>query len=84
MIHLYKAGGAWKHGDLEYTVKAFPRLKVKFALADGWVKSLDELTEVDGKTDKQALQALLDEAGIEYDKRWGVDKLEALLNGGQN
>ena len=84
MIHLYKLGGAWKHGDIEYTVKAFPRLKVRQQLANGWVRSVDELTAVDGKTDKQALCELLDKAEIEYDKRWGVDKLEALLNGGDN
>lgn len=33
----------------------------------------------DGKVDKTEVMAALDKAGVEYDKRWGLERLKALL-----
>ena len=33
----------------------------------------------DGKVDKAEVMAALDKAGVEYDKRWGLERLKGLL-----
>ena len=41
MIHVYKYGGDWSAGDLQYTVKCVN--DPKSYLLDGWVLSLSEV-----------------------------------------
>lgn len=43
MIHVYKAGGPWKSGDKEYTIKAIEQNDKSKFLSDGWVLSLDDV-----------------------------------------
>ena len=46
MIHVFKAGGDWTSPDgVDYTVKAVGAESVNKFLADGWKKTLAEVSE---------------------------------------
>lgn len=50
MLHIYKAGGAWKKEDgTEYTIKAIESSRKAEHLKDGWVTSLDDVEAVKAK-----------------------------------
>lgn len=83
MIHVYKAGGEWVDPKgREYTIKCINLEDEPAYLAEGWVRTFDECfpEEVTEPT-KEELIAALEEAGIDYDKRWGVEKLKEALGG---
>jgi hypothetical protein len=42
MINVFKAGGAWKSGDFDYTVKSVNRSKVAELIEEGYSLTLDE------------------------------------------
>lgn len=42
MINVFKAGGAWKSGDFDYTVKAVNISKSRELIKDGWFATLEE------------------------------------------
>ncbi len=46
-----------------------PKLEVK----------VDPDADEGGKADKTEVMAALDKAGVEYDKRWGLERLKGLL-----
>lgn len=45
----------------------------------GYLPKLEADANEDGKVDKTEVMAALDKAGVEYDKRWGLERLKALL-----
>jgi hypothetical protein len=49
------------------------------ARADGYRMLSEPSAEAAPPDDREALHAALDAAGVDYDKRWGVAKLRALL-----
>ena len=52
MLHIYKAGGAWKKEDgTEYTIKAIEPSRKAEHLKDGWVASLDLIATEDPETE---------------------------------
>ena len=56
MLHIYKAGGAWKKEDgTEYTIKAIEPSRKAEHLKDGWVASLDLIATEDPETDNDNL-----------------------------
>ncbi len=42
MINVFKAGGAWKSGDFEYTVKAVSISKSRELIEGDWFATLEE------------------------------------------
>lgn len=78
MLHVYKLGGPWKKGEVDYTIKCINVDELSFYLSQGWVQSFEELTSFS----KEELIKQLEERDIKHDGRWGIEKLqEALENG---
>ena len=81
--------------DVDYIV-ANSEDKLTQLIKDGWVKTIYETkgdkNAVQGKNEgqkqgqdakevtKEQLWAELDTQGVEYDKRWGVERLQGLVN----
>lgn len=42
MINVFKAGGAWKSGDFDYTVKSVNKSKVAGLVEEGYSLTLEE------------------------------------------
>ena len=42
MINVFKAGGAWKLGSFEYTVKSVPESKARELIKGDWFATLEE------------------------------------------
>lgn len=42
MINVFKAGGAWKSGSFDYTVKCVEKPEALELSEDGWFKTLEE------------------------------------------
>jgi len=91
---LYRCPGAQSFEGVSCETTIVDELDVPSALADGWHRNWVEagrtvvarLAEneqqqeaVAQKLDKPAICAALDAADIQYDKRWSVEKLTALL-----
>ena len=87
MINVFKNGGAWKTVEgLEYTAKNIEQKDLKEHLANGWVKSLGELTlksvnslGVDGGEYERELRDKIKALGGKAGGRASIETLEAKL-----
>lgn len=70
MQHIYKLGGSYKSGDVEYSIKSVMAKDVHFFLDKGWATSLDTLP-IDGECEEVI------EEGSEYEASLRV-KIKAL------
>jgi hypothetical protein len=99
MIHIYKQGGPYKAGDIEYSLKSVANKDAEYFLNKGWAKSLNTMpieaefevvekqaviTELTEDEQKQILMDKLDEYGIHANSRWGLDTLQNKLSEMQN
>lgn len=82
---VYKLASADNHDYLieeeYYYFLAVDESDVDAYLGDGWYLTTPEAKSGTQVATKDALWAQLDSLGIEYDKRWGIEKLQGLLNG---
>lgn len=60
-----------------------PDYKLKYWLGLGFQVVEQEKTKEPDIDERETLQAELDALGIEYDGRWGVDKLKEVLEGAE-
>lgn len=51
MIHIYKHGGSWTRDGIEYTVEVVSYKRIEQRLAEGWVRSFEELKNHDEAVD---------------------------------
>jgi len=77
MIHIYKQGGPYKAGDIEYSLRSVASKDVEYFLDKGWSTSLDKMP-IEGEFEVIEKQTAIDPFELTEDEQKQVlmDKLD--------
>lgn len=78
-MFVYKLGGDWSKGGIEYTIDHINPLYVDYYLSNGWVKSFEELKPEQGSDYESELRDKIKSLGGKAGGRSSIKTLEKQL-----